>query len=56
LLAEAVSQARAAAGEDAVMRVLDIDPDSRVPERRMMLTPFPEEARDRKRARERRQR
>lgn len=41
-LDEAVSQARAAAGKDAVMRVLDIDPDSRVPERRMMLTPFPE--------------
>jgi protein ImuB len=41
-LAEAVSQARAAAGKDAVMRVLDIDPDSRVPERRMMLTPFSE--------------
>jgi nucleotidyltransferase/DNA polymerase involved in DNA repair len=56
LLAEAVSQARAAAGKDAVMRVLDIDPDSRVPERRMMLTPFPEEARERKRARERRER
>ena len=42
-LAEAVSQARAAAGKEAVMRVLEIDPDSRVPERRVMLTPFPEE-------------
>jgi protein ImuB len=42
-LAEAVSQARAAAGSDAVMRVLEVDPDSRVPERRVMLTPFPEE-------------
>jgi protein ImuB len=39
-LAAAVSQVRAAAGADAVLRVLDIDPDSRVPERRVMLTPF----------------
>jgi protein ImuB len=43
-LAEAVRQARAAAGRDAVMRVLEVDPDSRVPERRVVLTPFPETA------------
>jgi protein ImuB len=39
-LREAVRQARAAAGPDAALRVLAIDPDSRVPERRAMLTPF----------------
>jgi protein ImuB len=41
-LAEAVRQARAAAGRDAILRVLEIDPDSRVPERRAALAPFPE--------------
>lgn len=39
-LREAVGQARAAAGPDAALRVLAVDPDSRVPERRAMLTPF----------------
>ena len=39
-LREAVRQARAAAGPDAALRVLEIDPDSRVPERRVMLTPI----------------
>jgi len=39
-LREAVRQARAAAGPDAALRVLSVDPDSRVPERRMMLSPF----------------
>ncbi|HYF25235.1 MAG TPA: hypothetical protein VD931_05815 [Baekduia sp.] len=39
-LAEAVRQARAAAGPDAALRVLEVDPDSRVPERRAVLTPF----------------
>ena len=39
-LREAVAQARAAAGPDAALRVLAIDPDSRVPERRAVLTPF----------------
>jgi protein ImuB len=39
-LAEAVCQARAAAGRDAVMRVLELDPGSRVPERRAILTPW----------------
>jgi protein ImuB len=41
-LAEAVRQARATAGRDAVLRVLEIDPESRVPERRAALAPFPE--------------
>lgn len=39
-LAEAVRQARAAAGRDAVLRVLEVDPASRVPERRAILAPF----------------
>ncbi|HEX8082759.1 MAG TPA: hypothetical protein VF529_00625 [Solirubrobacteraceae bacterium] len=39
-LREAVKQARAAAGPEAALRVLAIDPDSRVPERRAVLTPF----------------
>ena len=39
-LREAVRQARAAAGPDAALRVLEIDPDSRIPERRAFLTPF----------------
>lgn len=39
-LGEAVHQARQAAGEGAAMRVLDIDPDSRVPERRSVLAPL----------------
>jgi protein ImuB len=41
-IGEAVRQARAAAGADAVLRVLEVDPDSRVPERRVALTPYPE--------------
>lgn len=41
-LGEAVRQARAAAGRDAVLKVLEVDPDSRIPERRNTLTPFPE--------------
>jgi protein ImuB len=40
-LAEAVRQARAIAGKDAVLRVLEVDSGSRVPERRALLTPFP---------------
>jgi protein ImuB len=39
-LREGVRQARAAAGPDAALRVLEVDPDSRVPERRALLTPF----------------
>jgi protein ImuB len=41
-IGEAVRQARAAVGADAVLRVLEVDPDSRVPERRVALTPYPE--------------
>jgi nucleotidyltransferase/DNA polymerase involved in DNA repair len=39
-LREAVRQTRVAAGADAALRVLEIDPDSRLPERRSVLTPF----------------
>lgn len=39
-LREAVRQTRAVAGPDAALRVLEVDPDSRVPERRVVLTPF----------------
>jgi protein ImuB len=39
-LNEAVKQARQAAGEDAAMRILEVDPDSRLPERRAMLAPW----------------
>ena len=39
-LREAIRQARAAAGPDAALRVLEVDPESRVPERRAVLTPF----------------
>ncbi len=39
-LREAIAQARAAAGPDAAMRVLEVDPDSRFPERRAVLAPF----------------
>ena len=42
-LGEAVRHVRRAAGEGAVMRVLEVDPDSRLPERRAVLAPFPEE-------------
>jgi nucleotidyltransferase/DNA polymerase involved in DNA repair len=39
-LREAIRQARAAAGPEAALRVLEVDPDSRFPERRAVLTPF----------------
>jgi protein ImuB len=42
-LTEAVRQVRAIAGKDAVLRVLDADVDSRVPERRSLLTPYQDE-------------
>jgi len=42
-ISEAVRQARAAGGSEAVLRVLEVDPESRVPERRAVLMPFPEE-------------
>jgi protein ImuB len=44
-LGEAVRHVRRAAGQDALMRVLEVDPDSRLPERRAVLAPFPEERR-----------
>jgi protein ImuB len=40
-LREAVSQVRTLAGPEAALRALCVDPDSRVPERRVVLTPFP---------------
>jgi nucleotidyltransferase/DNA polymerase involved in DNA repair len=39
-LREALAQVRAAAGPEAALRALCVDPDSRVPERRAVLTPF----------------
>jgi protein ImuB len=39
-LREAIRQARVAAGPDAALRVLEVDPESRFPERRAVLTPF----------------
>jgi len=39
-LREAVRQARVAAGPDAALRVLAVEAESRVPERRIVLTPF----------------
>jgi protein ImuB len=40
-LREAVNQVRTVAGHDAALRAVCIDPDSRVPERRVVLTPLP---------------
>jgi protein ImuB len=40
-LREAVAQVRAAAGVDAALRAVCVDPDSRVPERRVALAPLP---------------
>ena len=40
LLGEAIQQTRAAAGRGALLRVLDMDPGSPLPERRATLTPF----------------
>jgi protein ImuB len=37
---EAIRQARAAAGPEAALRVLEVDPDSRVPERQAVLAPY----------------
>ena len=39
-LDEAVRQARQAVGEGAAMRTLEVDPDSRLPERRAVLAPW----------------
>jgi len=41
-LREAVAQMRIAAGRDAALRAVCVDPDSRVPERRVVLAPIPE--------------
>jgi protein ImuB len=41
-LREAVAQVRTVAGQDAALRAVCVDPDSRVPERRMVLAPIPE--------------
>jgi protein ImuB len=40
-LREAVRQMRAAASPDAALRVMPVDPGSRVPERRAVLAPYP---------------
>lgn len=40
-LGEAIGQLRATVGPDAALRALCVDPDSRVPERRVLFTPFP---------------
>jgi protein ImuB len=42
-IAEAVGQVRQAAGPDAALRVLEVDPESRLPERRAVLAPYPTE-------------
>jgi protein ImuB len=47
-IGEAVRQARQAAGGEAAMRVLSIDPNSRLPERRAVLAPFPADPEERK--------
>src|SRR5205085_2737854 len=39
-LREAIRQTRAAAGPDAALRVLAVHPESRVPERRLVLAPW----------------
>jgi protein ImuB len=39
-LREAIAQVRAVAGQDAALRAVCVDPDSRVPERRVMLAPI----------------
>lgn len=41
-LGRAVREVRAAQGPDALLKVLPVEPESRVPERRALLTPFPE--------------
>jgi protein ImuB len=38
----ALAQVRAVAGQDGVLRAVSVDPDSRVPERRVALAPIPE--------------
>ncbi len=43
-ITEAVRQTRSAAGPDSVLRVLEVDSESRVPERREVLMPWSEDA------------
>jgi protein ImuB len=40
-LTEAVREVRAAAGAEALLKIVDVDARSRVPERRLVLTPYP---------------
>jgi hypothetical protein len=40
-LGDAVREVRAAQGAEALLKVLPVDPASRVPERRSVLTPYP---------------
>ena len=40
-LGDAVREVRAAQGAESLLRILQVDPASRVPERRAILTPFP---------------
>ena len=47
-IAEAVGQVRQAAGAEAALRVLEVDPDSRLPERRAVLSPYPASDEDRR--------
>jgi protein ImuB len=42
-IAEAVGQLRQAVGPEAALRVLELDPGSRLPERRAVLAPYPVE-------------
>jgi protein ImuB len=44
-ISEAVRQTRSAAGADSVLQVLEVAPESRVPERREVLMPYPENER-----------
>ncbi len=44
-LGEAVRQARQSAGPEAALRILEVDPGSRLPERRTLLAPFHDEKR-----------
>ena len=39
-ISDAVGQVRQAAGAEAALRVLEVDPGSRLPERRAVLAPF----------------
>ncbi len=41
-LRAAVQEVRAAAGPEALLKIIEIDSRSRVPERRVLLTPYPE--------------